>query len=94
MSVYKVSVSPRALKQLSKLDKPIVVMLKKWIQKNLDGTDSPRKNGKALSGDLGTYWRYRVGNYRIIVEILDSELIEYYDAADPAFRRMLNQRFQ
>jgi len=31
--------------------------------------------GKALKGNLGDYWRYRVGNYRLIAEINDEEII-------------------
>ena len=37
--------------------------------------DDPRATGKALSGpQLGTYWRYRVGDYRIICDIKDDTL--------------------
>ena len=31
--------------------------------------------GKPLSGKLSSYWRYRVGRYRILVELLDKELV-------------------
>ena len=46
----------------------------KWIKKNLDNTDNPRKNGKQLKGNLNTYWRYRVDKYRIITEIDDKNI--------------------
>jgi mRNA interferase RelE/StbE len=37
--------------------------------------DNPREIGKALSGDLKGLWRYRVGDYRVICQIKDSELV-------------------
>jgi mRNA interferase RelE/StbE len=33
--------------------------------------DDPRALGKALTGPLGTLWRYRIGDYRAICEIQD-----------------------
>jgi mRNA interferase RelE/StbE len=33
-----------------------------------------RSLGKALRGPLGEFWRYRVGEYRIICELLDQQL--------------------
>ncbi|MDF7300931.1 type II toxin-antitoxin system RelE/ParE family toxin [Proteus mirabilis] len=37
--------------------------------------DDPRQSGKSLKGELGEFWRYRVGDYRILCEIRDNELI-------------------
>ncbi|MEQ5521145.1 type II toxin-antitoxin system RelE family toxin [Providencia rettgeri] len=37
--------------------------------------DDPRQSGKSLKGELGEFWRYRVGDYRILCEIKDDELI-------------------
>ena len=30
---------------------------------------------KPLKGKLSSYWQYRVGQYRILVELLDQELV-------------------
>lgn len=38
-------------------------------------SDDPRQSGKALKGELGEFWRYRVGDYRILCEIRDNELV-------------------
>ncbi|MEY0834529.1 type II toxin-antitoxin system RelE/ParE family toxin, partial [Providencia alcalifaciens] len=35
----------------------------------------PRQSGKSLKGELGEFWRYRVGDYRILCEIRDDELV-------------------
>lgn len=43
--------------------------------KKSEETDNPRALGLSLKGQLSDYWRYRIGDYRIIVEIKDKELI-------------------
>ena len=72
---YKVIFSDSALKQLKKIDRYQRRMLYGWVVKNLDGCENPRRIGKALSGNLERYWRYRVGGYRILAEIRDRELV-------------------
>ena len=49
-------------------------MILGWIRKNLEGTENPRIHGKGLVGDLSGFWRYRIGDYRIICEILEKEI--------------------
>ena len=75
MKAYEVLYTDKAIKQLSRMDKQIRRMIKAWIEKNLVGTDDPRKTGKALTGDRKQYWRYRVGDYRILADINDDKLI-------------------
>lgn len=36
---------------------------------------TPRQRGKGLTGDLAGYWRYRIGDWRVVVEIRDEELV-------------------
>lgn len=38
-------------------------------------TDNPRLHGKALTGDLKGLWRYRIGDYRLLADINDFELV-------------------
>lgn len=72
---YKLKFEKNALKSLTKIDSNQRILLMAWIQKNLDLCENPRSLGKALSGKLNNYWSYRVGDYRIVVEIIDNELI-------------------
>lgn len=37
--------------------------------------DDPRSRGKGLTGDLAGYWRYHIGDYRVLVEVRDEDLI-------------------
>lgn len=73
--VYKVLFSERAKKQLKKLDKHIAALIIGWLEKNVDGSENPRIHGKGLVENRSGEWRYRVGNYRIICEIQDDEVI-------------------
>ena len=72
---YKVQYSDRAIKSLKKLDKQTARIIKNWIIKNLVDTTNPRRHGKALTGNLSGFWRYRVGDYRIIAEIRDDVVL-------------------
>lgn len=71
---YQVNYEKKAIKYLKKLDKEQQRFILSWIEKNLVNTEYPRQQGKALKGALGMYWRYRVGNYRIIAEIKDNTI--------------------
>jgi mRNA interferase RelE/StbE len=57
------------------LDKPEAQRIMHFLRERLEPIDNPRSLGKALSGRLGTFWRYRIGDYRIICDIKDQELI-------------------
>lgn len=72
---YKVVFTDRAKKELKKLDKYTVSLIIGWIEKNLDGCENPRKHGKGLSSNRAGQWRYRIGNYRLICEIQEKEII-------------------
>lgn len=72
---YTVEYTSKALKSLKKLDKPVLLMIKSWIEKNLIGTTEPRRHGKGLTSNRSGQWRYRVGDYIIIADIEDEKLI-------------------
>jgi len=71
---WRAELSPRALNQLSKLDKPTARRIIDYLRETASGED-PRARGKGLTGSLAGFWRYRVGNYQIIASIEDDELL-------------------
>ena len=71
---YKLKFEKNALKSLTKIDSNQRIILMAWIQKNLYQCENPRSHGKALVGDLNQYWSYRVGDFRIIIEITNNEV--------------------
>lgn len=72
---YKVEYSKTAKKQIKKMDQYTKIMIMNWINKNLVGCNDPREQDKALKGNLKNQWRYRVGDYRLICDIVDDRLI-------------------
>lgn len=57
------------------MDKYTARLIVNWMLKNIQNTTNPRMYGKALKGNLSDYWRYRVGDYRVITEIKDDALV-------------------
>ena len=72
---WQVTFSRDALKQLKKLDKHTASLILGWIRKNLEGCENPRLHGKALTANSTGQWRYRVGDYRIIAELQDKQIV-------------------
>ncbi len=70
----KVSITKTAKKSLEKLDKNIQKRILDFLS-DLETLENPRIKGKSLKGELKEYWRYRVGDYRILSKIIDNELI-------------------
>ncbi|MFC2316025.1 MAG: type II toxin-antitoxin system RelE/ParE family toxin [Selenomonas massiliensis] len=73
--MYTFSTDENFEREFKKLDKTVRVMITQWIKKHLMDCDNPRAFGKALVGNLKGYWRYRIGNYRLLAIIKDDELI-------------------
>lgn len=72
---WRIELTATAVKQLGKLDKSEARRITTFLRQRLATLDDPRSTGKALTGpQLGAYWRYRVGDYRIICDILDDAL--------------------
>lgn len=69
--------SAHALKQLKKIDRPVAMRIIDYLENKVAQLDEPRQLGKALQGQLANLWRYRIGDYRVIVEIQDEELVVY-----------------
>lgn len=59
-------------KELRRIDKPIQKRIRIFLLERIAALDNPRSKGEALSGPLGNYWKYRVGDYRIICDIQDN----------------------
>jgi mRNA interferase RelE/StbE len=74
--VWRVELSDTALKNLSKLDKPVALRIRGFLKERLTALDDPRSIGEALKGSkLGDFWKYRVGDYRVIASIEDGKVV-------------------
>ena len=73
--VWRIELTATAAKQLAKFDKREAKRITAFLRQRLAPLQDPRSIGKALTGpQLGTYWRYRVGDYRLICLIQDGVL--------------------
>lgn len=73
--IYQIVTTDKFDKSFKKLDKQTQKIIKAWIEKNLMGCENPRLHGKWLTANKSGQWRYRVGDYRILAEIRDNELV-------------------
>ena len=64
-----------AQKSADRLDAQTRKRIRTYLHERVAQTDDPRKLAKPLAGRFAPYWRFRVGDYRIICEIQDDRLI-------------------
>jgi mRNA interferase RelE/StbE len=74
--MWSIEVLREAARDLEKLDRQHVIRILKFLHDRVSKLQDPRTLGAALKGSkLGRYWKYRVGDYRIISQIEDERLL-------------------
>jgi len=72
---WKVELAPAAERELGKIDPQVARRILVFLHGRVAHLDDPRSIGEALKGSkLGAFWKYRVGDWRIIASIEDSAL--------------------
>jgi mRNA interferase RelE/StbE len=69
--MYRIRVLEAAIRELSRLDRPVgqrIVLRIQWLAANLEAVDR-----EALTDDLVGLYKLRVGDFRVIYEILHDE---------------------
>ncbi len=73
---FEIEFDPAAIDELKKLDRPVQQRLLGFLRQRVAVLDDPRAIGEALAGSrLGNYWKYRVGDWRIICDIQDRRIV-------------------
>jgi mRNA interferase RelE/StbE len=73
---YSVELAESADRELGKLDAQHRKRILKFLHERVAKLDDPRSLGEALHGSqLGEFWKYRVGDYRLISKIEDDRLL-------------------
>lgn len=73
---YRIEFDPGALTELKRLDRPVQQRLVGFLRTRVATLEDPRTIGEALAGArLGSYWKYRVGDWRIICDIEDTRIV-------------------
>lgn len=65
---------PEAAKELKKLDRVVAARILKTLEERIAPMDDPRALGSALTGDHYGYWRWRIGDYRVVARIEDARI--------------------
>lgn len=74
-SAWTIEFAASAARQLRKLDRLVARRVIAFLRERVATAADPRSLGEALKGDaLGRFWKYRVGDYRVIAEIRDHEI--------------------
>jgi mRNA interferase RelE/StbE len=73
--VWRVELDRAAVRDLDKLDRQVAQRILAFLHGRLAPLEDPRSIGSALKGStLGEFWKYRVGDYRVIANIEDDVL--------------------
>ncbi len=76
MATWKVEIDREAKRDLDKLDPQVTRRIERFLYERVAALVDPRSIGEALRGSkLGEFWRYRVGDWRIVCEIQDAKLV-------------------
>ena len=75
MAVWRVEFDRTAARDLRKLGLDAERRVLAWLRARIAGSDDPRRFGQPLTGDLHGFWRYRVGDYRIVAAIEDDRFV-------------------
>ncbi len=73
---WRVELADSAAKQLRKLDPQIAKRILTFLRDRIAPLDDPRSIGEALKGkEFGDFWKYRVGDWRIIADLDDGIML-------------------
>lgn len=73
---WTVEFLPEAARELRKLDRQVAARLLRFLDQRVRRAEDPRSIGEPLRGErFGAYWKYRVGDYRLICSIQDQRIV-------------------
>ena len=71
---WQIEFLPQAAKELRKLDRTAAARIIRTLEDRIASLDDPRTLGSALVGEHAGYWRWRIGDYRVIARIEDERI--------------------
>lgn len=72
--VWTIEFLPEAAKELKKLDRQVAARIIKTLEERIAPLDDPRTIGSALVGEYAGFWRWRIGDYRVVARIEDARI--------------------
>lgn len=71
---WRIEFHPDAAKDLKRLDRGAAARIVRTLETRIATQDDPRALGSALKGEHSGYWRWRIGDYRVIARIEDERI--------------------
>ena len=72
---WRIEFHPGAERELAKLDRETARRILRFLRDHVAAREDPRRLGEALKGpEVGRFWKYRVGDYRLICGIQDQRV--------------------
>lgn len=71
---WQIELTDAAVKQLKKVGHTDAKRIRDYLRERVQPLDDPRQLGKPLQGQMSELWRYRVGDYRLVVQIEDERV--------------------
>lgn len=71
---WRIEVHPDAAKDLKGLDRAAAARIIRTLETRIAIRDDPRALGAALKGEDSGYWRWRIGDYRVVARIEDARI--------------------
>lgn len=72
--MWRIRLDAKADKELGRLSSVDRQRILRFLRERVALLDNPRDLGEALAGTLSGYWKYRVGDYRVIAKIEDRQV--------------------
>ena len=73
--VWRIEFDEAAKKELARLDRQVQVQIQRFLRERIATEEDPRRFGESLRGNLSGFWKYRVGDYRIVAEIREEDVL-------------------
>ena len=71
---WTIEFQPDAAKELKKLDRAAAGRIVKTLETRIAVLGDPRSLGAPLKGEHEGYWRWRIGDYRVVARIEDERI--------------------
>ena len=72
---WKVEYAEAARRVIRKLDRQQAKRILDYMDHRVAAADDPRQLGAAMVGDRAGKWRYRIGDDRVICQLVDERLV-------------------
>jgi mRNA interferase RelE/StbE len=72
-SKWRVETTDQFDREFKKLDRSMQRRVLAYLR-DVEGLDDPRQRGKGLTTNHAGVWRYQVGDYRILAQLIDNTM--------------------